>query len=243
MKKLTGFQVFMAVLFITPLMLMAQEPQKKETITIRIEDRDENGNVNVNEQVIDATGMSQAEKDRILDSLDVKRNRKVTVHINKNDRFSREDSFDDDANVMIFRDRKMNKGGDFEMDIDRIIGQADRIARDIPRRIQRDFPQIYSWNGDHFGLESSSTIQKLDVFPNRPVNDMVNVRFYAPEEGDVNISVLNMQGEKLAQETVKAFKGEYTGQIRVKNLKAGENLLVLVSQANDGTSRKIMIEE
>lgn len=248
MKKFNAFKIGIFALLITPIIYAQETPEKgrKETIKIRIETKGENGEVKVTERIIDASDMTEQEKEKVLDSLVAGKNKKVTVHIdkhvNKEDRFSA-DEYDfwgeRDPQVFHYKDRKMNKGGDLEMEIDRIIGQADRFARELPRKIERNFPSIYSWNGN---LEKNKTIQNLDVFPNRPSNDLINVRFFAPEKGDVTISVLTTTGDRVAQETIKDFEGDYTGQIKVKNFKEDQAYFILVSQGEDGSSQKLIVE-
>ena len=90
--------------------------------------------------------------------------------------------------------KKYKKGGDFddfEFEMERLGDHLRIIGEDMPRKISKAIPKIYTWNDGIFITEGNAGIQSLDVFPNRPVTDEVNVRFYAPKEGDVTITILD----------------------------------------------------
>jgi hypothetical protein len=86
-----------------------------------------------------------------------------------------------------------------------------------------------------------TTIRSIDVFTNKPETNVLNVRFYAPKPGDVNITVLDLQGNVKAKEEAKNFEGEYVGQIKLSKGAKG-TFFVIVSQGEDGVSRKVKID-
>ena len=87
----------------------------------------------------------------------------------------------------------------------------------------------------------SKTIHGLISYPNKPFNGKLNVRFKAPEKGNVTISVTDVNGKEIASEQIKDFSGLYLGQIDVKKSGAGV-YFVRVTQSNDGAVRRVQVD-
>jgi hypothetical protein len=79
----------------------------------------------------------------------------------------------------------------------------------------------------------SKTIKGLMANPNNPFNGKINVRFNAPQKGDVVISVTDVNGKEIATESVKNFEGKYLGQVDFKKANSGI-YFVRVVQNGDG---------
>jgi len=90
-------------------------------------------------------------------------------------------------------------------------------------------------------LNGSKTINGLISYPNKPFNGKLNVRFKAPEKGNVTISVTDVNGKEIASEQIKDFSGLFLGQIDVKKSGAGV-YFVRVTQSNDGAVRRVKVE-
>jgi hypothetical protein len=90
-------------------------------------------------------------------------------------------------------------------------------------------------------VKEPTTIRSVDVFTNKPETNVLNIRFYAPKLGDVNITVLDLQGNVKAKEDAKNFEGEYVGQIKLNKGTKGV-FFVIVSQGEDGVSRKVKVD-
>jgi hypothetical protein len=88
---------------------------------------------------------------------------------------------------------------------------------------------------------ASKTIKGLISYPNKPFNGKLNVRFKAPEKGNVTISVTDVNGKEIASEQIKDFSGLYLGQIDVKKSGAGV-YFVRVTQSNDGAVRRVQVD-
>jgi hypothetical protein len=87
----------------------------------------------------------------------------------------------------------------------------------------------------------SKTIHGLISYPNKPFNGKLNVRFKAPEKGNVTISVTDVNGKEIASEQIKDFSGLYLGQIDLK--KSGSGVyFVRVTQSNDGVVRRVQVD-
>lgn len=85
------------------------------------------------------------------------------------------------------------------------------------------------------------TIKELFSYPNKPFNGKLNVRFKAPEKGNVSISVTDVNGKEISSEQIKDFSGLYLGQIDLK--KSGPGVyFVRVTQSNDGAVRRVQFD-
>lgn len=112
------------------------------------------------------------------------------------------------------------------------------IELDGPGMARREFKRI------HKGMladQVSKTIHGLKATPNKPFNGKISVKFNAPEKGNVNISILDVNGKELANEQIKDFQGDYLGQVDIK--KAGTGVyFIRVSQGTDGAVRRIKVD-
>ena len=127
-----------------------------------------------------------------------------------------------EPNVMIFRGEGGPKG----------------MRKDGPGMRKRVFKRI------HKGMladQASKTIHGLKAAPNKPFNGKISVRFNAPEKGNVNISILDVNGKELANEQIKDFQGDYLGQVDIKKAGAGV-YFIRVSQGTDGAVRRIKVD-
>ncbi|MGR3810134.1 T9SS type A sorting domain-containing protein [Jiulongibacter sp. NS-SX5] len=246
---------------------LAQKSEDK--IKIRVE-KNINGNVEVIEKEIDATGMSEAQREAIMESLqdslvgDMKGKKKVKIMIDDERRIDRLEDFDeeiemefdnefneafewherDSPRVHMYKKRKGGPDGwdEFHYEMDRFGNEMKRLGEDIPRHLERQMPRVYAWTDDILReVMPSSTIRGLDVFPNKPDSEVVNVKFFAPEEGDVNITILDTKGNVVAKKESKNFKGEFVGQLELKKAEKG-TYFVIVSQGEDGVTRRVVID-
>jgi hypothetical protein len=148
----------------------------------------------------------------------------------------------EDNNVIVGRGRFPKDGSfpkgkmkEFHFEMDRL---SDHMA-DIPYRIRNFDMEVFDDRMKK--VMEPSTIRSVDVFTNKPETNVLNIRFFAPKAGDVNITVLDLQGNVKAKEEAKNFEGEYVGQIKL-NKGAKGTYFVIVSQGEDGISRKVKID-
>lgn len=90
------------------------------------------------------------------------------------------------------------------------------------------------------GSSASKTIKNVEVFPNNPKTEILNVRFNAPQKGDVSIKVLDVKGNVIAKEEIKDFSGEYVGQINIGKQKSG-TVFVMITQGEDGNVKRVVL--
>ena len=150
------------------------------------------------------------------------------------------------ADVLILRDNDSinpNRGprGNFEMQGHPPFGKIMEGRKRI--RGTMAFGRMGGKNKMEFENQKngSKTIIGLISYPNKPFNGKLNVRFKAPEKGNVTISVTDVNGKEIASEQIKDFSGLYLGQIDVKKSGAGV-YFVRVTQSNDGAVRRIQVD-
>lgn len=221
----------------------SETPGKKK---VRIEKK-VNGKVNIIELEIDAKDLKDGKEINFIDGFEdstINGDKKVKVIIkNGNDehfKFEEELSHQRGNNhVRIYsnRDREFSGGrnGEFEFEMRRL---QDRLA-DIQYKLKTMKP--FEWDNPILGNDSKATIKSLDVFTNKPETDILNIRFFAPNEGDVNITVLDIKGNVVAKSEAKKFTGEYVGQLKLKKDSKGA-FFVIVAQREDAMSKKIKID-
>jgi hypothetical protein len=99
-------------------------------------------------------------------------------------------------------------------------------------------------HGDFFNFEggnmSSKTVKSLNAFPNKPNNNKLNIRFVAPEKGDVTVTVTDIKGKEIGRTKIADFTGEYIGQVDLKGEVKG-TVFVTVVQGEDGTVKRVVL--
>jgi Secretion system C-terminal sorting domain len=160
----------------------------------------------------------------------------VIIKKDKNQGFDwEEEPAEGGKRMKIYTQRRREGDRDFEFDMERL---HDKMAQ-FPERMKT--MKTFEWDNYFLGKEGKATIQSLEVFPNRPETDILNLRFYVPNQGDVNITVLDLKGNVIAKSETKNFKGEYVGQLKLKKEAKGV-YFVIVAQGEDGMSRKVKID-
>lgn len=99
------------------------------------------------------------------------------------------------------------------------------------------------WHGD-INMGSSgkaATIRGLEAFPNNPEKDELNVRFYAPNKGDVTITVTDTKGKQVSKKEIKDFSGDYIGQLDLHKNSKGIYFISVI-QNEDGAVKRIVVE-
>ncbi|MCY7349863.1 MAG: T9SS type A sorting domain-containing protein [Cytophagaceae bacterium] len=166
---------------------------------------------------------------------------------------------DDDKTVQLDM-RQFNRDMEkFGRDMERWGREYGEKMKDFGQRYERDFKQ--NWKPEEFnlnlnrsldnlpglvfdgnGANSSRTVKALSAYPNQPFNGRLNVTFQTPEKGDVTIAVTDVAGKEVARERVKDFSGKYVGQIDLKKGADKGTYFLTVTQGNDGTVKRIVIE-
>jgi len=133
-----------------------------------------------------------------------------------------------EPNVMIFR----GEGGP------EVLSKSFSVEMDEPMgRPGMRLKKLKKWAEE----KGSKSIQGLSGKQNQPFNGKLNVRFKAPEKGNVTIAVSDVNGKEIATESVKDFQGNYLGQIDLKKAAAGIYFL-RVTQGNDGAVRRVEVK-
>ena len=90
-------------------------------------------------------------------------------------------------------------------------------------------------------LNESKTVKALKIYPNKPFDNKLNLKFHAPEKGDVNVIVTDINGKEVGSQKFKDFQGDFMGQVDLKKNVKG-TVFVTVTQGEDGTSKRVVIE-
>ena len=90
------------------------------------------------------------------------------------------------------------------------------------------------------GIATVDFLNGLKVFPN-PANNFVNIEFESLMKQHVEVSMLNMLGQKIFTETVTGFIGNYNRNINTSEIKKGI-YFIEVKTENGSTQMKIVIE-
>ena len=255
----------MKILFITAIAAcistgaFAQE-KKEATIKIVI---NENGKERIIEKKFSDLDKADAEIKKLSDSLDININasggKKKIIRVDVNKSHSR--MSDQPGNVIIEKIEGGAEGGADKRVIIRRGGPGMAPDGEIMTFLGKQSPvpgqfniELDGPNGGpgmkikglkklkELGQEKGSkTIQGLSGKQNQPFNGKINVRFKAPEKGNVTIAVTDVNGKEIATETVKDFQGDYLGQIDLKKASVGVYFL-RVTQGNDGAVRRVEVK-
>ena len=250
--------------------------EKDGKLRIHVESS-ENGKKEVFERNYDVKGMSQDEKDklinRVTDSLwtasgdGTRKQIRIKVDRNENRRM---DSDDDDVpfslnspkgktkkRVEIYKDgKKVEKDLDGDGDNDVTMFFKD-FGDDMEKKFKDfDHKKMFSsiepmmkdlkfkFDGDMKDFDfmnESKTVKALKIYPNKPFDNKLNLKFYAPEKGDVSVIVTDINGKEVGSQKFKDFQGDFMGQVDLKKNVKG-TLFVTVTQGQDGTAKRVVVE-
>jgi Secretion system C-terminal sorting domain len=251
--------------------------EKDGKLRIHVESS-ENGKKEVFERNYDVKGMSQNDKDklinRVTDSLwtasgDAEGSRKqIRIKVDRNED-RRIDSDDDLPFSLNFPQGKTKKRIEIYKDGKRIEKDLDGDSNDDLTIFFKDFgndmekkfknfdhkemfssiePMVknfkFKFDGDMKDfdfLNESKTVKALKIYPNKPFDNKLNLKFHAPEKGDVNVIVTDINGKEVGSQKFKDFQGDFMGQVDLKKNVKG-TVFVTVTQGEDGTSKRVVIE-
>jgi len=90
-------------------------------------------------------------------------------------------------------------------------------------------------------MNESKTVKALKIYPNKPFDNKLNLKFHAPEKGDVNVIITDINGKEVGSQKFKDFQGDFMGQVDLKKNVKG-TVFVTVTQGEDGTAKRVVIE-
>jgi hypothetical protein len=119
--------------------------------------------------------------------------------------------------------------------------KLERNMEDWSRDFEPKFREFWNSDINIGGSGKPTSIRGLEAFPNNPDKDELNIRFYAPNKGDVTITVTDTKGKQVGKKEIKDFSGDYVGQLELgKNAKG--TYFISVVQNEDGTVKRIVVE-
>ena len=251
--------------------------EKNGKMIIHIESS-ENGKKEVFDKSYNVEGMSDSQKDRLInhitDSLSNPlgegRNKQFKLKIDRYD--NRDRDSDDDSNhpfslnspqgkskkkMQIYKDgKRIEKDLDGDGDNDVTIffkNFGDDMEKrfknfDEKKMLSSIEPMMKNFKGnldvdlkDFDFLNESKTVKALKIYPNKPFDNKLNLKFHAPVKGDVNVIVTDINGKEVGSQKFKDFQGDFIGQVDLKKNVKG-TVFVTVTQGEDGTSKRVVIE-
>ncbi len=126
---------------------------------------------------------------------------------------------------------------EFNGNMESLRDNMKQMGKDLKFEFRSIPDNIMMFDGES---SASKTIKNVEVFPNNPKTEILNVRFNAPQKGDVSIKVLDVKGNVIAKEEIKDFSGEYVGQINIGKQKSG-TVFVMITQGEDGNVKRVVL--
>lgn len=229
--------------------------QNKTSIRIKVTE-DKDGKSKTIEKNYEVPEMSNSDReefvDKALDSLKIDSKGKSQVTISVDDgkgntserrRRVKDHHKSEDADVFAY-----NFNHDFNFDELRDKTRSiEREFRPKAKIMMRDMENFGNRFGERMGdfwtseVAKASTVRELSAYPNNPDNGTLNLRFFVPQKGDVNIIISDTKGKEVGRKEIKDFSGNFIGQIDIKKNSKG-TLFVTVTQNEDGAVKRIVIE-
>jgi len=251
-----AFSAFVAgTLFLTEKTFAQSETQDQKKTSIRIKVTEEkDGKSKTIEKNYELPEMSKNDREefvgKALDSLklDSKGKSQVTIRVDdgkgntserrrqsKNQNKSDDDvfayNFNHDFNFDELRDKTRSLEREFRPKAKIMMRDMENFGNRFGERVG-DF-----WNSE---VAKASSVRELAAYPNNPDNGTLNLRFFVPQKGDVNIIISDTKGKEVGRKEIKDFSGDFVGQIDIKKNSKG-TLFVTVTQNEDGAVKRIVI--
>lgn len=236
---------------------------KKTTIEVRVTEK-KDGKTNTYERNYRIDPLSDAEQkvfiDKVLDSLSVNgmSQKQISISVDEEGGAPRRDSqvlgwHDNGRTFGLDTNELQSSMRQFQQELAPKMRQLQKEMEPKLREFRRDLePGLNSLRQNLKGMEErygdtwnkdfgqSSTVRSLNAYANNPDNGMLNLRFSAPDKGDVTITVTDSQGKEVGKKSIPDFSGEFMGQIELKKNTKG-SLFVTVTQNEDGAVRKVVV--
>lgn len=251
-----------AILFAASMTAMAQKStsqnieEKDGKIKIHVE-TSENGQKQVFDRTYNADGMNADQKENLInhitDSLFAasggQDRKQIRIKVDRNnDRLAQMPRVPRTAqkHIEIYKDGKRiekefddNDRNEFhfdfkDLDQEKLLGSLKPAMKEFKFKFDNDFK-------DFDPFSDSKTVKALKIYPNKPFDNKLNLKFFTPEKGDVNVTVTDVNGKEVGSQKFKDFQGDFMGQVELKKNTKG-TLFVTVTQGEDGTAKRVVIE-
>lgn len=243
----------------------AQKAKKQTTSPdeIHVQIIERNGNdIRETERTYRVDGLQDPERDRLVtklvDSLKAARQKSgtdqqltVIVEDGKGNRTTTRErnnagSQQRKNDVYVWRGKRTTPGNgstwqyDLRRGADSLNSQLNRLQLQFPSDWDRQLARPFEAWARNMEAKPSS-VRGLDVYPNNPDKDQLNIRFTAPAKGNVSIVVTNTKGKEVARKDINDFSGEFIGQINLGR-KAEGTYFVTVTQNEDGAVKRVVVD-
>lgn len=254
-----------AVLLVGTLSAMAQKnisqniEEKDGKLKIHVETT-EKGQKQVFDRTYNAEGMNAEQKENLInhitDSLFAangdQARKQIRIKVDRNDDLaineprSARSPRKNQKRIEIYKDgkkieKKFDDNDQDELEFEFNDGEHDNLLGSL-HPMMKEFK--FNFDGDFKNFDpfnESKTVKALNIYPNKPFDNKLNLKFYTPEKGDVNIIVTDINGKEIGSQKFKDFQGEFMGQVELKKNTKG-TVFVTVTQGEDGTAKRVVIE-
>lgn len=97
----------------------------------------------------------------------------------------------------------------------------------------------FNYTVDGVGVEETK-FEDLSIYPN-PTTGMLNVNFYAEKQGEIEVKLVNINGQVILNEVVTSSNGQYNSSFDISNNAKGVYLLSIISET-EKIDRKIVLK-
>ena len=171
--------------------------------------------------------------------------KKRRVEINKDGKRIQKDldgDGDSEDMKLFFKDFGKNMEdniGYLDIESKKWISSLDPMMKDLKGKLKFDFNSSDMKDFDF--MNESKTVKALKIYPNKPFDNKLNLKFFAPEKGDINVIVTDINGKEVGSQKIKDFQGDFMGQVDLKKNVKG-TIFVTVTQGEDGMAKRVVIE-
>jgi hypothetical protein len=142
---------------------------------------------------------------------------------------------DNEDMTLFFKDFGKDMERQFQdFDHKKLLGSLEPMVKDFRFKLDGDMK-------DFDFMNESKTVKALKIYPNKPFDNKLNLKFFAPEKGDINVTVTDINGKEVGSQKIKDFQGDFMGQVDLKKNVKG-TIFVTVTQGEDGTAKRVVIE-
>lgn len=204
------------------------------------------------------TASGDGERKQFKIKIDRNEDRRINLNDNSDDKFSQNSpQGKSKKKIQIYKDgKRIEKDLDGDGDDDLTIFFKD-LGDDMKRNFKdfdhkemfssiepkmKEFKRNFNIDMKDFDfMNESKTVKALKIYPNKPFDNKLNLKFHAPEKGDVNVIVTDINGKEVGSQKFKDFQGDFMGQVDLKKNVKG-TVFVTVTQGEDGTAKRVVIE-
>lgn len=160
--------------------------------------------------------------------------KKVTIIVddspNSNRDYDSNESIEKDTRIYRYKKPSFNK--------EEIKRKSQNVLDEIPYQIQKIDEYVIGVFDDK---KTYPSIRDLSVFENNPRSETMNIKFRTAKKEKITLTLVDIYGKQISQETITDFSGDYFGQIKISKALKGSFILI-VAQGEDAETERIVLK-